>query len=216
MFRNRNKRNGIVLKYFTVIEWDNRKKYTSLFKVFIKSFNDYLINESIDIIKEFELNYASKKYNLNAFEAKHEIVNAIAQNATNHVSVIYSNNALNLLQKENEKYLINLIIHFKEDISEHLILKVTELVDGIFPITYGYGFNLKRNQEVISESFLKKTWFGVSVKVNNFRIDTSIETGNIPKIYKYNFLNRQQIKHHNIFKYKPLSSHLFYYKADSE
>lgn len=213
MLRKR-KKNGVVLKYYTVISWNNRKEYTSLFKIFIKSLNDFLVKESIDIIEKFELNYALKKYCLEDFNTKEEIVDAVGKNVTNSVSIIYGNNALNMLKKESEKHLLDLIIHFKEEVSEKIVLKVTELVNNIFSITYGYGFDLEKNQEIISESFLKKTLFGVSSKSNNFKIDTSIEIGNIPKIYKYNFLNRKQIQNNNILKWKPLSTNLFYYKMD--
>lgn len=155
MIRKR-KNNGIVLKYYTVIGWNNRKEYTSLFKKFIKLFNDFLAKESIDIIEKFELNYATKKYSLEDFNAKEEIVDAVGNNAADSVSVIYGNNALNMSKKENEKHLLDLIIHFKEEVSEELILKLTELVNNIFSTTYGYGFDLEKNQEIISENFSKK------------------------------------------------------------
>ncbi|KFA58439.1 hypothetical protein GAPWKB11_1562 [Gilliamella apicola] len=214
MFTKKNKINGDVLKYFIVINWNDREEYTTLFKSFIKAFNKFLEKNSIETIYKFELNYSSKKYSIDSFCTKNEIVYANGVNKNDTVSVLYSNKALNQIKKENEKELIDIILHFKEGITEEIMLEITELVNNIFPVTYGYGFELKKNQEITSESILKKTLFGVSTQKSNYKINVSIENGNIPKMYRYNFLNKNQVKNNNIIDYKPISNNLVFYRKD--
>ncbi|MWP50412.1 MULTISPECIES: hypothetical protein [unclassified Gilliamella] len=214
MFTKKNKINGDVLKYFIVINWNDREEYTTLFKSFIKAFNKFLEKNSIETIYKFELNYSSKKYSNDSFCTKNEIVYANGVNKNDTVSVLYSNKALNQIKKENEKELIDIILHFKEGITEEIMLEITELVNNIFPVTYGYGFELKKNQEITSESILKKTLFGVSTQKSNYKINVSIENGNIPKMYRYNFLNKNQVENNNIIDYKPISNNLVFYRKD--
>ena len=214
MFAKKNEINGDVLKYFIVISWNDREEYTTLFKSFIKAFNKFLEKNSIETIYKFELNYSSKKYSIDSFCTKNEIVYANGVNKNDTVSVLYSNKALNQIKKENEKELIDIILHFKEGITEEIMLEITELVNNIFPVTYGYGFELKKNQEITSESFLKKTLFGVSTQKSNYKINVSIENGNIPKMYRYNFLNKNQVENNNIIDYKPISNNLVFYRKD--
>ncbi|OCG65507.1 hypothetical protein A9G48_10685 [Gilliamella sp. wkB18] len=214
MFTKKNKINGDVLKYFIVINWNDREEYTTLFKSFIKAFNKFLEKNSIETIYKFELNYSSKKYSIDSFCTKNEIVYANGVNKNDTVSVLYSNKALNQIKKENEKELIDIILHFKEGITEEIMLEITELVNNIFPVTYGYGFELKKNQEITSESILKKTLFGVSTQKSNYQINVSIENGNIPKMYRYNFLNKNQVENNNIIDYKPISNNLVFYRKD--
>jgi hypothetical protein len=214
MFTKKNEINGDVLKYFIVINWNDREEYTTLFKSFIKAFNKFLEKNSIETIYKFELNYSSKKYSFDSFCTKNEIVYANGVNKNDTVSVLYSNKALNQIKKENEKELIDIILHFKEGITEEIMLEITELVNNIFPVTYGYGFELKKNQEITSESILKKTLFGVSTQKSNYKINVSIENGNIPKMYRYNFLNKNQVKNNNIIDYKPISNNLVFYRKD--
>ncbi|RRD69182.1 hypothetical protein [Tannerella forsythia] len=71
-----------------------------------------------------------QKYSLEDVNTKEEIVDAVGNNAANSVSIIYGNNALNKIKKESEKELIDLIIHFKEEVSERIVLKLTELVNS--------------------------------------------------------------------------------------
>lgn len=214
MFAKKNEINGDVLKYFIVMSWNDREEYTTLFKSFIKEFNKFLEKNSIEMIYKFELNYSSKKYSIDSFCTKNEIVYANGVNKNDTISVLYSNKALNQINKENEKELIDIILHFKEGITEEIMLEITELVNNIFPVTYGYGFELKKNQEITSESILKKTLFGVSTQKSNYKINVSIENGNIPKIYRYNFLNKNQIENNNIIDYKPISNNLAFYRKD--
>ena len=214
MFAKKNEINGDVLKYFIVISWNDREEYTTLFKSFIKAFNKFLEKNSIETIYKFELNYSSKKYSIDSFCTKNEIVYANGVNKNDTVSVLYSNKALNQIKKENEKELIDIILHFKEGITEEIMLEITELVNNIFPVTYGYGFELKKNQEITSESILKKTLFGVSTQKSNYKINVSIESGNIPKMYRYNFLNKNQVENNNIIDYKPISNNLVFYRKD--
>jgi hypothetical protein len=214
MFTKKNEINGDVLKYFIVINWNDREEYTTLFKSFIKAFNKFLEKNSIETIYKFKLNYSSKKYSFDSFCTKNEIVYANGVNKNDTVSVLYSNKALNQIKKENEKELIDIILHFKEGITEEIMLEITELVNNIFPVTYGYGFELKKNQEITSESILKKTLFGVSTQKSNYKINVSIENGNIPKMYRYNFLNKNQVKNNNIIDYKPISNNLVFYRKD--
>jgi hypothetical protein len=214
MFTKKNEINGDVLKYFIVINWNDREEYTTLFKSFIKAFNKFLEKNSIETIYKFELNYSSKKYSFDSFCTKNEIVYANGVNKNDTVSVLYSNKALNQIKKENEKELTDIILHFKEGITEEIMLEITELVNNIFPVTYGYGFELKKNQEITSESILKKTLFGVSTQKSNYKINVSIENGNIPKMYRYNFLNKNQVENNNIIDYKPISNNLVFYRKD--
>lgn len=214
MFAKKNEINGDVLKYFIVMSWNDREEYTTLFKSFIKAFNKFLEKNSIETIYKFELNYSSKKYSIDSFCTKNEIVYANGVNKNDTVSVLYSNKALNQIKKENEKELIDIILHFKEGITEEIMLEITELVNNIFPVTYGYGFELKKNQEITSESILKKTLFCVSTQKSNYKINVSIESGNIPKMYRYNFLNKNQVENNNIIDYKPISNNLVFYRKD--
>lgn len=214
IFAKKNEINGDVLKYFIVISWNDREEYTTLFKSFIKAFNKFLEKNSIEMIYKFELNYSSKKYSIDSFCTKNEIAYANGANRNDTISVLYSNKALNQIKKENEKELIDIVLHFKEAITEEIMLEITELVNNIFPVTYGYGFELKKNQEITSESILKKTLFGVSTKKSNHKINVSIENGNIPKMYRYNFLNKNQVENNNIIDYKPISNNLVFYRKD--
>lgn len=214
MFAKKNEINGDVLKYFIVMSWNDREEYTTLFKSFIKAFNKFLEKNSIETIYKFELNYSSKKYSIDSFCTKNEIAYANGVNRNDTISVLYSNKALNQIKKENEKELIDIILHFKEGITEEIMLEITELVNNIFPVTYGYGFELKKNQEITSESILKKTLFGVSTQKSNYKINVSIESGNIPKMYRYNFLNKNQVENNNIIDYKPISNNLVFYRKD--
>lgn len=214
MFAKKNEINGDVLKYFIVMSWNDREEYTTLFKSFIKAFNKFLEKNSIETIYKFELNYSSKKYSIDSFCTKNEIAYANGVNRNDTISVLYSNKALNQIRKENEKELIDIILHFKEGITEEIMLEITELVNNIFPVTYGYGFELKKNQEITSESILKKTLFGVSTQKSNYKINISIESGNIPKMYRYNFLNKNQVENNNIIDYKPISNNLVFYRKD--
>lgn len=214
MFAKKNEINGDVLKYFIVMSWNDREEYTTLFKSFIKAFNKFLEKNSIETIYKFELNYSSKKYSIDSFCTKNEIAYANGVNRNDTISVLYSNKALNQIKKENEKELIDIILHFKEGITEEIMLEITELVNNIFPVTYGYGFELKKNQEITSESILKKTLFGVSTQKSNYKINISIESGNIPKMYRYNFLNKNQVENNNIIDYKPISNNLVFYRKD--
>ncbi|WP_430876361.1 hypothetical protein [Gilliamella sp. G0441] len=214
MFAKKNEINGDVLKYFIVMSWNDREEYTTLFKSFIKAFNKFLEKNSIETIYKFELNYSSKKYSIDSFCTKNEIAYANGVNRNDTISVLYSNKALNQIKKENEKELIDIILHFKEGITEEIMLEITELVNNIFPVTYGYGFELKKNQEITSESILKKTLFCVSTQKSNYKINVSIESGNIPKMYRYNFLNKNQVENNNIIDYKPISNNLVFYRKD--
>lgn len=214
MFAKKNEINGDVLKYFIVMSWNDREEYTTLFKSFIKALNKFLEKNSIETIYKFELNYSSKKYSIDSFCTKNEIAYANGVNRNDTISVLYSNKALNQIRKENEKELIDIILHFKEGITEEIMLEITELVNNIFPVTYGYGFELKKNQEITSESILKKTLFGVSTQKSNYKINISIESGNIPKMYRYNFLNKNQVENNNIIDYKPISNNLVFYRKD--
>lgn len=214
MFAKKNEINGDVLKYFIVMSWNDREEYTTLFKSFIKAFNKFLEKNSIETIYKFELNYSSKKYSIDSFCTKNEIAYANGVNRNDTISVLYSNKALNQIKKENEKELIDIILHFKEGITEEIMLVITELVNNIFPVTYGYGFELKKNQEITSESILKKTLFCVSTQKSNYKINVSIESGNIPKMYRYNFLNKNQVENNNIIDYKPISNNLVFYRKD--
>lgn len=214
MFAKKNEINGDVLKYFIVMSWNDREEYTTLFKSFIKAFNKFLEKNSIETIYKFELNYSSKKYSIDSFCTKNEIAYANGVNRNDTISVLYSNKALNQIKKENEKELIDIILHFKEGIAEEIMLEITELVNNIFPVTYGYGFELKKNQEITSESILKKTLLGVSTQKSNHKINVSIESGNIPKMYRYNFLNKNQVENSNIIDYKPISYNLVFYRKD--
>lgn len=214
MFAKKNEINGDVLKYFIVMSWNDREEYTTLFKSFIKAFNKFLEKNSIETIYKFELNYSSKKYSIDSFCTKNEIAYANGVNRNDTISVLYSNKALNQIKKENEKELIDIILHFKEGITEEIMLEITELVNNIFPVTYGYGFELKKNQEITSESILKKTLFCVSTQKSNYKINVSIENGNIPKMYRYNFLNKNQVENNNIIDYKPISNNLVFYRKD--
>ncbi|UTC78159.1 hypothetical protein E4O04_09165 [Treponema sp. OMZ 799] len=204
----------VVLKYFVVINWTDRQKYTEIFKKFINEFNKFLHNKEIDIIDKFEINYKVQKDNLEKFNNAKEIVDVFASNGPKKISVILENPALNLIKKDREKYLIGIILDFKEGIPEFDIQEITRFVDDIFHITYGYGFFPGKNQDIITESFIKQGLFSASIKgkQNDCKVDESIAMGNVNKFYEYNFLNKLQIDKNTILDYKSIGNNLFYYK----
>ncbi len=143
-----------------------------------------------------------------------EIVFDVGNNKGNTIEITLDNPALNKIEKDAENFLIHIILYFKEDMTETDILAITKLVDDIFSVSYGYGFKPLKNQDIMTETLIKKNIFSESVKVDgSVTVNTEIVKGKINKFYEYNFLNYEQVEENETSGCKALSDNLFYYKT---
>jgi|SRR5690554_5060541 len=197
---------GDVLKLFKVISPKDLYLYNSttikdVMSLCLKSF----FNDDNNIFNCVELNYGSKNWKsfttflkkIDGFSNKIEIVDLVITNIENFNKIIYSNELLNQIKKENfgivELNICSELNTINKDTANAFIKDLIE----IFPIDYGYVFPFEKGMDIHTEKIVKKSIFGTSISVTKEDILKrnsllNLNSGFFPKLYPINFLNQSQ------------------------
>lgn len=207
MFWNRkSKPIGKVLKLFKIISSDDRQLYdTDFLNKIVRLVVDDFFNNDFELFNQIEKNYSSR-----AWKSIDSFFNSLKSSKNKSIDIVYlsiSGNEYNTIIYSNE--LSNQLIPDKYGIIEFCICSelkyiqddkiikfIKELID-IFPIDYGYCFNLEKNMSIMSEKKYKTSLFGTSESVTKEDIELStkllsIKNGYFPKLYYLNILNKSQ------------------------
>lgn len=205
MFRNKRKEPiGDVLKLFKIISPKDLDLYNpnTIKNVINLSLNSFFYD---DIFNYVELNYGSKKYKslttffdkINESSDNIEIVDLIISNNADSNIILYSNDLLNQIQKENFGIVeLNICSAFNNINKDTTNAFIDELIK-IFPIDYGYIFPFEKGMDIHTEKIVKKSFWGSHISVTKEDILKrnrllNLNNGFFPKLYPINFLNQSQ------------------------
>ena len=219
---------GSVVKLYKIVTYENCKisSLNTIFEIcfeFIKKCTDENLNQMYKNYNNCPLSV--QKFNEFIKEEKQPVVSLHAYNSKNHnkkgmqTCLFYGNSLLNKTEKykktaeyKTEMDIIDLIIYLDK---YYLNDKNTicEFIDKLYKnieIDYGYVFYLEKYQDIINE---RKGFF--STLADNTKEDiekrkklVEVNNGYIPKLYKYNILNYNQIKLINLDCHLKISSNL--------
>lgn len=205
MFRSKRKESiGDVLKLFKIISPKDLDLYNpnTIKNVINLSLNSFFYD---DIFNYVELNYGSKKYKslttffdkINESSDNIEIVDLIISNNADSNIILYSNDLLNQIQKENFGIVeLNICSAFNNINKDTTNAFIDELIK-IFPIDYGYIFPFEKGMDIHTEKIVKKSFWCSHISVTKEDILKrnrllNLNNGFFPKLYPINILNQSQ------------------------
>ncbi|KAA5472730.1 MULTISPECIES: hypothetical protein [Bacteroidales] len=205
MFRSKRKEPiGDVLKLFKIISPKDLDLYNpnTIKNVINLSLNSFFYD---DIFNYVELNYGSKKYKslttffdkINESSDNIEIVDLIISNNADSNIILYSNDLLNQIQKENFGIVeLNICSAFNNINKDTTNAFIDELIK-IFPIDYGYIFPFEKGMDIHTEKIVKKSFWCSHISVTKEDILKrnrllNLNNGFFPKLYPINILNQSQ------------------------
>ena len=140
-------------------------------------------------------------------------------NQLNETCIHYGNGMLALTdENKKEETHIGLLILLKNYfIDKDEIIKFINAIYNIIDIDYGNIFYSEHDQyvDIISEGKWQKRLFSYSIKnMDYIKLDilNNVKNGSVPKIYKYNILNNNQIKSLNINNSIKINENLHLYE----
>lgn len=205
MFRNKRKEPlGNVLKLFKIISPKDLDLYNpnTIKNVINLSLHTFFYDNVFNYV---ELNYGCKKYkSLTAFFNKInesfdsiEIVDLIISNNIDSNIILYSNDLLNQVQKENFGIVELNICSALNNINKDTTNAFIEELSKIFPIDYGYVFPFEKGMDIHTEKIVRSSFWGSPISVTKEDILKrnqllNLNNGFFPKLYPINFLNQSQ------------------------
>lgn len=205
-----------IIKLYKVVSSDEVTLFDMDFiRKLLTTYDNYVsatwLNESVSHI---EINYSGRAWKtINSFfhylsQHNKEIVYLSAASKNESTSLFYTNELLNQIKPECCG-LIDLIIETNNQNMENLYSLIKNISD-FYHFDYGYCFDLRKNQDLLSEIIDNKSFFAsvlsvfvVTKRISSMEIEKikqrrklllQVRQGVIPQIYEINIWNNKQLE----------------------